>query len=50
MPIVRGRGEQNAMSKLIENEQYDVERALYNACDVIVSRCKFAGPLDENLH
>ena len=46
MPIVRGRGEQNAMSKLIENEQYDVERALYNACDVIVSRCKFAGPLD----
>lgn len=34
------------MSKLIENEQFDVERALYNENDVIVSRCKFDGPLD----
>ena len=34
------------MSKLIENEQFDVERALYNESDVIVSRCKFDGPLD----
>lgn len=32
--------------KLIENQTYDVERALYNLCDTQVKSCVFAGPAD----
>ena len=32
--------------KLIENQTYDQERALYNLCDAEVKDCVFAGPAD----
>jgi len=34
------------MERLIENKQYDEERALYNLKDAQLQGCKFAGPAD----
>lgn len=34
------------MSTLIENKQYDEERALYNSIDCVIKNCVFAGPED----
>lgn len=34
------------MGTLIENEQYDEERALYNSMDCVIKNCVFAGPED----
>lgn len=36
----------NHFDKLIENRQFDEERALYHLQDGRVSRCIFAGPAD----
>ncbi len=32
--------------KVIENETYDMERALYGSCDITVRHCAFDGPAD----
>ena len=34
------------MKNVIENQQFDEERALYNLQNTLVSNCNFAGPAD----